>query len=72
MDNQFVSLDLNMPLLRAAEVAQFLNVSRALAYRLMNTGEIPIVRVNRSVRVRRIDLEAYIRDNLVSGHLGEE
>lgn len=54
----------NTPLLRASQVAQQLNISRALAYRLMQTGEIPSVRFNRSVRVRPSDLDAYILRNM--------
>jgi excisionase family DNA binding protein len=72
MNEQMFGFDINMPLLRANEVARFLNVSRALAYRLMQTGEIPVVRVNRSVRVRRVDLESYIEHNLIPGSLGQK
>lgn len=55
-------LDHQMPskLLRAGDVAQRLNISRALAYRLMQSGAMPTIRINRSVRVRTEDLEAYI------------
>jgi len=48
-------------LLNAVEVARVLNISRALAYRLMQTGEIPVIRINHSVRVRMADLEEYIQ-----------
>jgi len=50
-------------LLRAVDVAQRLNISRAMAYRLMQQGDIPIVRVGHSVRVRSCDLEDYIQVN---------
>jgi excisionase family DNA binding protein len=49
------------PLLRASEVATRLNISRSLAYKLIQLGEIPSVRVFKSVRVRVNDLEEYIR-----------
>ncbi len=54
--------DHQMPnkLLRAGDVAQRLNISRALAYRLMQSGAMPTIRINRSVRVRAEDLESYI------------
>lgn len=51
-------------LLRAREVAKILNVSQALAYRLMQMGEIPCVRIGTAVRVRPEDLDAYIEANL--------
>ena len=47
-------------LLRANEVAQRLNISRTLAYQLMQRGEIPTVRFGSSVRVRELDLEEYM------------
>ena len=48
-------------LLNATEVARVLNISRALAYRLMQTGQMPVIRINHSVRVRMVDLEEYIQ-----------
>ena len=48
-------------LLRAYEVADRLNISRALAYRLMQSGVIPTVRFIGSVRVRESDLEHFIQ-----------
>lgn len=48
------------PLLKAEQVAERLRISRALAYRLMQTGEIPTVRFSRTVRVSEADLEAFI------------
>ena len=48
-------------LLNAAEVARVLNISKALVYRLMQSGDIPTVRFNRTVRVRQPDLDEYIQ-----------
>lgn len=56
----------NNKLLKATEVAQILDVSRALAYRLMQQGEIRTVRIAGSSRVRAVDLEKYISENLYS------
>jgi excisionase family DNA binding protein len=53
-------------LLRANDVAKILNISRALAYRLIQEGKIPSVRFNTSVRVRQQDLERFIQDNLTA------
>lgn len=47
-------------LLRADQVARRLSISRALAYRLMQTGEIPTIRFSRTVRVSEADLEDFI------------
>lgn len=50
-------------LLKPAEVADILQVSRAKAYQLMQREEIPTVRIGKLVRVRRADLERYIHEN---------
>ena len=47
-------------LLKATDVARVLNVSRALAYRLIQNGDIPVIRINRAVRVEPSDLKAFI------------
>jgi excisionase family DNA binding protein len=47
-------------LLKPAEVAEILQVSKAMAYALMQRGEIPTVRIGKVVRVRRMDLQKYI------------
>ncbi len=54
----------NKKLLRATEVAEILDISRAMAYRLMQQGEIRTVRISGSRRVRVGDLEKYISDNV--------
>lgn len=47
-------------LLRAQDVARVLNISRSLAYRLLDTGQIPTVRIGKAVRVKPQDLEEFI------------
>jgi excisionase family DNA binding protein len=47
-------------LLKPADVAEILQVSKAHAYVLMKRGEIPSVRIGKIVRVRLEDLELYI------------
>lgn len=51
-------------LLKAKDVAAILNISRAMAYRLMQVGEIRTVCIGTSRRVRPEDLQQYIQDNL--------
>ncbi|MBU0511330.1 MAG: helix-turn-helix domain-containing protein [Chloroflexi bacterium] len=58
-------------LLKAAEVAETLNVSQAMAYKLMQTYAIPTVRIGSVRRVRPIDLQGYINDNLTSRMVGK-
>lgn len=60
------SLPTTNRLLRASEVAEVLSISLALAYRIIQTGEIPSVRIGTAVRVRPTDLEAYIAHNLLN------
>lgn len=50
-------------LLKAKEVAEILQVSRSMAYRMMQRGEIPTVRVGSAVRVRGSDLEVFIKNS---------
>ena len=47
-------------LLTVDEAAAFLRISRAKAYQLRATGELPTVRMGRSVRVRRDRLMAWL------------
>jgi len=53
-------------LLKSEEVAQILNISRSMAYLLMERGDIPTVHISRAVRVRPKDLEQYIQGNISS------
>jgi excisionase family DNA binding protein len=48
------------PLLTAAEVAEFLNMSVRSVRRMLADGRLPFVRIGRSVRVRSEALEAMI------------
>jgi excisionase family DNA binding protein len=54
-------LEIEPILLRGAEVAELLGISRAKAYRLMQRREIPVVTLGKSVRVPRESLLDFIR-----------
>ncbi len=56
-------------LLRGSEVAELIGCSRAMAYRLMKRGTIPVVRIpgGKTVRVPREALLGWIRDNTRAG-----
>ena len=49
-------------LLRIEDVAERLTISRSMAWKLVTYGELRSVRIGRSVRVRPVDLEAYLAD----------
>ena len=49
-------------LLSPPEVCRELGVDRGLVYRKLSSGEIPSLRLGDAVRVRRADLEDYMRD----------
>jgi len=55
----------NDRLLKAMDVAEILGISRAMAYRLMQT-KIPTVNIGKVRRVRPIDLKRYITDHQLS------
>lgn len=56
-------------LLRGAEVAEVIGCSRAMAYRLMQRGTIPVVRIpgSKTVRVPRESLLEWIKVNTRAG-----
>ena len=60
-----MNLQEGVPLLKATEVADILNISRSLVYRLIHTGEIPSIRINQAVRVHQDDLYSYIESNRI-------
>jgi excisionase family DNA binding protein len=44
------------------EVASVLRVSNMTVYRLINSGELPAVRIGRSFRLRSEDFDRYLAD----------
>lgn len=50
-------------LLNAREVAEILNISKAFAYKLMQTGQLTTISIGASRRVRVADLEEFILKN---------
>lgn len=60
-------------LLRIPEVAEILQVSKTTAYRLVQEGGLPAVKIGKSsVRVRMEDLERYIQLNMILNMSVEE
>ena len=56
-------------LLAVDAVADLLAVSIRTVRRMIAAGDIPIVRIGRAVRIRRVDVEALIGRNLTGGAL---
>lgn len=53
--------------LSVAEVAEVLCVSRMTVYRLVESGDLPALKINgRTHRIRQVDLDAYIAANMTS------
>ncbi len=46
--------------LKVPEVAEMLQIARSRAYELVGSGEIPSVRIGRSLRVSRKELERWL------------
>ena len=58
-------------LLKAAEVAEILNVSKTFVYKLVGTRELRSVKIGTAIRVRRADLNNYILNCLSPSKLEE-
>lgn len=71
MENDMDGNELPNPLLKAGDVARVLNISKAFAYHLMNSGKLPTVRIEGARRVRLVDLQRYIEENTYHSHFEE-
>jgi excisionase family DNA binding protein len=49
-------------LLKAPEVAKLLGLGRSKVFAMVAAGELPVIRIGRSVRIPRQALERWIRD----------
>lgn len=47
--------------LTGEDIARILQISRAHAYRLMRSADLPVVRVGKMVRVRPADFERFLK-----------
>lgn len=54
----------NYELLTVSECAESLNISTRHARHLFDTRAFPVVKVGRLVRVRRVDLDVYLAQNV--------
>ena len=72
MNELVINTQERVPLLNATEVADILNISLPMAYKLIQTGEIRAVQIGKGRRVRPQDLRQYIESNLTSEPEGNE
>lgn len=55
-------------LLRPAEAAALLNVCRSTIYALINDGQVPYVKVGKSIRIPAQRLRELIESRIQNGH----
>ncbi len=55
-------MDTQHEYLKVPEVAQVLRIARSRAYELVASGTIPALRIGRSVRVNRKELERWLEE----------
>jgi excisionase family DNA binding protein len=70
MEQSFINpsnASLESRLLTPREVAEYLSLGRSTVYLLIQNGDLPSIRINRSVRVNPRDLEEYIELNTTRG-----
>ena len=58
-----------LKLLNADDIAEILGISRSKVYQLMKSGDLPSVRIGKSVRVRKRDLEEFIKTSIYYGRI---
>ena len=56
-------------LIKGTEVAELLGISKALAYQLLESGEIKSIRFRRTVRCRPSELEKFLANHQVGDYL---
>ena len=49
-------------LLTVAEVATLMRLSKMTIYRLIDSGQLPAIRVGRSLRIPKTSVESFLRD----------
>ena len=52
-------------LLRATEAGKLLGLGRSKVFAMVAAGELPVIRIGRSVRIPRQALERWIRDQTI-------
>lgn len=60
-------MDENVQMLSVKRVAEMMDVSPMLIYRTIDRGDLPAVRIGRTLRVRSEDLNTYLQRNTTGG-----
>lgn len=50
-------------MLKVKDIQHICNISRSEAYKLVNSGEFPIVRIGRAIRIPRLKFEEWLQKN---------
>ena len=70
MEKSFINpsnASLEIRLLTPREVAEYLSLGRSTVYLLIQKGDLPSIRIGRSVRVNPLDLKEYVELNTTRG-----
>ena len=59
-------------LLKASEAGKLLGLGRSKVFAMVAAGELPVVRIGRSVRIPRQALERWIRDQTIEVRRGAD
>jgi excisionase family DNA binding protein len=59
-------------LLKAADVAKLLGLGQSKVFAMLAAGELPVVRMGRSVRVPRAALERWVVEHTLNASFGTE
>ena len=53
--------------LKVSEVAEELRINRGTAYEMVSSGQLPAVRIGKSLRVSRHELDRFVTENSYPG-----
>ena len=51
---------MDVSLLTISNAASIMGIGRTMVYKLINRGDLPVVRIGRCVRIRAADLETFV------------
>lgn len=57
----------NSGMAKVKEVSEFLSLSRAMIYKLMETGQLQYVKIGRSRRIPRLSMKELAKECLIGG-----
>jgi excisionase family DNA binding protein len=65
-------IDFSKTYLKARTLANLLGISKSKAYLLLQQGEIPVIRLGRSIRVHPDDLQEYLIRNQINTSMQQQ